>query len=97
MLLHPGEIEATGWRVEKLVDVLGSLAHVSPDVSGRPRIIAIDGRGGAGKTTLVQRLQAFLPMSAVVHTDDIAWNEAFSSGQICSSTTSCDPYIGASP
>ena len=77
MLLHPGEIEATGWRVEKLVDVLGSLADVSPDVSGRPRIIAIDGRGGAGKTTLVQRLQAFLPMSAVVHTDDIAWNEAF--------------------
>ena len=39
--------------------------------------IAIDGRGGAGKSTLVERLRGIVPASAVVHTDDIAWNHAF--------------------
>jgi hypothetical protein len=75
--LHPGEIEATGWRVEKLSDVLQRLRDASPGVAGRPRLIAIDGRGGAGKSTLVERLRAFVPASGIVHTDDIAWNHAF--------------------
>jgi hypothetical protein len=30
MRLHPGEIEATGWRVEKLTDVLQRLSDASP-------------------------------------------------------------------
>jgi hypothetical protein len=77
MRLHPGEVEATGWRVEELPDVLRRLREASPDVAGRPRVIAVDGRGGAGKSTLVERLRAVVPASAVVHTDDIAWNQAF--------------------
>lgn len=36
------------------------------------RIIAIDGPGGAGKTTLAAWLAAELPARAVVHTDDFA-------------------------
>ena len=48
-----------------------------PGVAGRPRLIAIDGRGGAGKSTLVERLRLIVPASEVVHTDDIAWNHAF--------------------
>ena len=40
-------------------------------------MIAIDGRGGAGKSTLVERLQMIVPASGVVHTDDIAWNQAY--------------------
>ena len=77
MLLHPGEVEATGWRVERLSDVVQRLRDASPGVAGRPRLIAIDGRGGAGKTTLVERLRAIVPGSGVVHTDDVAWNHAF--------------------
>jgi ABC-type cobalamin/Fe3+-siderophores transport system ATPase subunit len=77
MLLHPGEIEGTGWRVEKLTDVLQRLSDASPGVVGRPRVIAIDGRGGAGKSTLVERLRVIVPASDVVHTDDVAWNHAF--------------------
>jgi pantothenate kinase len=77
MLLHPGEVEATGWRVEKLSDVLQLLRDASPGVAGRPRLIAIDGRGGAGKSTLVERLRMIVPASGVVHTDDVAWNHAF--------------------
>jgi hypothetical protein len=76
MRLHPGEIEATGWRVVPLATVVAQLRRASPGVSGRPRLIAIDGRGGAGKTTLADRLRGAAPHSAVVHTDDVAWNHA---------------------
>jgi hypothetical protein len=76
MRLHPGEVEATGWRPEKLSDVVQRLREAAPDVTGRPLLAAIDGRGGAGKSTLVERLRMIVPASGVVHTDDIAWNHA---------------------
>lgn len=76
MRLHPGEVEATGWRVETLSDVVARLRTAAPDVAGRPCLVAIDGRGGAGKSTLVERLRALVPASGVVHTDDVAWYHA---------------------
>ncbi|MFI6481825.1 uridine kinase [Nonomuraea sp. NPDC050663] len=76
MRLHPGETEAVGWRVVTVLDAILRLREASPSVVGRPRVIAIDGRGGAGKTTLAERLRAAAGDSAVVHTDDIAWNHA---------------------
>lgn len=76
MRLHPGELEASGWRVELLTDLVRRLQESSPGVQGRPRVVAIDGRGGAGKTVLVERLREAVPASAVVHTDDVAWNHA---------------------
>ncbi|MGW2286690.1 uridine kinase family protein [Streptomyces phaeochromogenes] len=76
MRLHPGETKAVGWRVVTVRDTVRQLREASPDVTGRPRVIAIDGRGGAGKTTLAERLREAVPDSAVVHTDDIAWNHA---------------------
>lgn len=75
MRLHPGEPEASGWRVEKLSEVARRLLEVAP--AGRPLLVAIDGRGGAGKSTLAERLRAAVPKSAVVHTDDVAWNHAY--------------------
>jgi hypothetical protein len=69
MRLHSGETEAADWRVMALRDA-------APRVTGRPQVIAIDGRGGAGKSTLADRLRAAVPGSAVVHTDDVAWNHA---------------------
>ncbi|MGK3958906.1 uridine kinase family protein [Arthrobacter sp. R4] len=45
--------------------------------TGRPKVIAIDGRGGAGKTHLASRLQQHIPRSTVVHTDDVAWYHSF--------------------
>lgn len=77
MRLHPGETEAVGWRVVPLVDAVRQLCEAAPDVTGRPRVIAIDGRGGAGKTTLAERLCETVSHSAVVHTDDVAWNHAY--------------------
>lgn len=43
--------------------------------SSRPLLIAIDGRSASGKTTLTSALSAALPDTAVIHTDDICWNE----------------------
>ncbi len=74
MRLHDGEIEATGWHVEDLSAVLVTLISNTPGKGGRPVMVAIDGRGGAGKTTIVHRLRELVPNSDVVHTDDIAWN-----------------------
>jgi hypothetical protein len=48
----------------------------APSLEGAARVIAIDGRSGAGKTTLAERLAATTARSAVVHTDDIAWFHA---------------------
>jgi uridine kinase len=77
MRLHPGEVEATGWRVETLSEIVQRLRRAAPGVVGRPRLIAVDGRGGAGKSTLVERLRAIVPASGIVHTDDVAWNQAY--------------------
>ncbi|GHC90880.1 hypothetical protein RFN57_03960 [Streptomyces violaceochromogenes] len=77
MRLRPGEVEAAGWRVVTVPDAVRQLCDASPDITGRPRVIAVDGRGGAGKTTLAERLRKVVPNSAIVHTDDIAWNHAY--------------------
>jgi hypothetical protein len=77
MRLHPGETAAAGWRVVTVLDAVRLLRDASPDVTGRPRVIAIDGRGGAGKTTLAERLGKVAANSAIVHTDDLAWNHAY--------------------
>ncbi|MDD7587008.1 MAG: hypothetical protein SPK00_07080 [Corynebacterium glucuronolyticum] len=46
---------------------------VSDLVRDTPRFIAIDGRGGAGKSTLAARTADEIG-AAVVHVDDVSWN-----------------------
>jgi hypothetical protein len=77
MRLHPGETEAVGWRVVTVVDAVRQLRDASPEVIGGPRVIAIDGGGGAGKTALAERLCKVVADAAIVHTDDVAWNHAY--------------------
>jgi hypothetical protein len=78
--LIPGEGEPviTQWHsvpMDKIVE--GLIASAGGRHHDRPLIVAIDGRGGAGKTTLVRRLLSTIPSSAALHTDDVAWHHPF--------------------
>lgn len=77
----PGEPAAGRWRVaplEELADVVLRAAGATRGTPrGRPAVVAVDGRGGGGKTTLARRLHAAVPASVVVHTDDVAWHHSF--------------------
>ena len=61
------------WTVRPLASVAAEL--VTGLGPGR-RVVAVDGRGGGGKSTLARRLAAVQPDAAVVSTDDIAWNHS---------------------
>jgi hypothetical protein len=57
------------------VEAYGALAAriaARPARLGRTRLVAVDGRGGAGKTTFAARLAAALGDAPVVHADDVA-------------------------
>jgi len=77
MALHlaPEEPEAGPWRAEQLTVLVQALTQRGSGgiVSGRPVIVAIDGRSNSGKTSLAARIAQAVPGSVVIHTDSIAW------------------------
>ena len=75
MRLPAGEPAAGPWRAVPLPALLDLVLAAAGSPAGRPRVVAVDGRGASGKSTLADRLQQHAPASAVVHTDDIAWHE----------------------
>jgi hypothetical protein len=76
--LTPEEPEAGPWRIESLAVLVQALTQRGPAgiVSGRPFVLAIDGRSNNGKTSLAARIGAAVAGAAVVHTDDIAWEHS---------------------
>lgn len=77
MTLFPGEPAAGPWRVRQVSDFVHGLRTGAVPPSGRPWVIAVDGRGGGGKTTLAETVAAVVPGAVVVHTDDVSWHESF--------------------
>ena len=75
LTLPPGEPEAGPWRPAPLPALLDLVLGAAGSPRDRPRIVAVDGRGASGTSTLAARLGALAPASAVVHTDDLAWHE----------------------
>jgi len=75
ILLPESEPAAGPWRVAPIAQLLDRVRDGAPIGLDRPWIVAVDGRGAGGKSTLARRLQAAVPAAAVVHTDDVAWNE----------------------
>jgi hypothetical protein len=73
--LGDGEPAFGPWQVLPLAALLTRILDATGAPVARPRIVAIDGRGAAGKTTLATGLGRLVPRSAVVHTDDLAWHE----------------------
>ncbi len=72
MRLFPGEPEFGPWQAEPISSVL---VRIRPGAG--TRIVAVDGRSAGGKTTCAARLAATVPGATVVHTDDVAWYQAF--------------------
>lgn len=77
MRLAAGEPEAEPWRVVPFADLVDRVVRAAGNPTGRPRIVAVDGRSAGGKSTLAARLAAAVPGAAVIHTDDIAWHHSF--------------------
>jgi DNA helicase TIP49 (TBP-interacting protein) len=69
----------TSFEMESLTSVLVAIEEARAPVGVATRVIAIDGPGGAGKTTLAAWLAEALG-AAVIHTDDFASSENPSSG-----------------
>lgn len=69
----PGEPAAVPWQLEEFGAFTRRLIGMAGEHPSRPRVVAVDGRGGGGKSFLADRLHRVLPASAVVHTDDVAW------------------------
>jgi hypothetical protein len=76
MILGEGEPEAGPWHVVSLAQLVRMLGPGEMAPTGRPWVMAIDGRSGSGKTTLASRIRGAVPASTVVHTDDVAWSQA---------------------
>ena len=72
------EPEAGPWRAELLSTLIEAMTRREQGniALGRPVLLAVDGRSNAGKTTLAARIGRVVPGSAVVHTDDIAWQHS---------------------
>ena len=63
--------------VERFADLTTRLTALPPSC-GNTRIVAIDGPGGAGKTTFAARLAHALGEAQIIHTDDFAsWEHQF--------------------
>jgi len=72
------EPEARPWRVELLSTVADAVTRQGPDCSssGRPAVLAVDGRSNSGKTTVAVRIRDMVRGAVVIHTDDIAWEHS---------------------
>ncbi len=64
------------WRVATADEIRTRVRRAVGEPTGRPPILAVDGRGSSGKSTFADRLSAIWPGSTVLHTDDIAWRQA---------------------
>ena len=73
--LQPEEPAVTRWQVSATDELVAHLLNLVGTPQGRPAIIAVDGRGGSGKTTLTTALAAAVPGAQAFHLDDLIWNE----------------------
>jgi hypothetical protein len=56
MTLGEGEPAAGPWQVVALAQLVRTLRPRDGAPSGRPWVLAVDGRSGSGKTTLAERI-----------------------------------------
>lgn len=76
-----GEPAFGPWELRTAPELLAAVGYPGVAVPGGsasgPFVLAADGRGASGKSTLARKIVESTPGSALVHTDDLAWNEPF--------------------
>ncbi len=72
-----GEPAVDTWSAVSRAEFVERTLEAAGPLTIRPRIVAVDGRGAAGKSSAATWLHEAVPASAVVHTDDLAWCEPF--------------------
>lgn len=77
MLVPEGEPAVGVYRAVEASEFVDLVLRSVGKPQGRPQIVAVDGRGAAGKSTLAAKLRQAVPASAVIHTDDLAWCEPY--------------------
>lgn len=77
MTLPPGEPAAGPWREAMVDELVTVVLQAAGSVVGRPHVVAFDGRGAGGKSTLAEQIRAHVPGSCMVRTDDVAWHHSF--------------------
>jgi hypothetical protein len=68
-------MQAPSWRSVPISEFAARLSASLP-LGRRPAVLAVDGHGSSGKSSLASRLARHVPHSAVLHTDDVAWNHS---------------------
>ena len=71
MALPPEEPHFDGWEVQAIETFVQAIQNRFPKSEKGPVVIAIDGRGGNGKSTLAALIGKVVVDAVVVHTDDI--------------------------
>lgn len=75
MTLPEGEPAAGPWRAVTHAQLAAELLSLAGAPTGRPTVLAINGRSGSGKSTLAHVLAPHLPAAIVIGTDDLCWWE----------------------
>jgi len=73
--LQPCEPAVAAWGITTPDELLQRIRILTGTPQRRPAVVAVDGRSGSGKTTLATRLQALEQGAAILHVDDLSWNE----------------------
>jgi hypothetical protein len=63
-----------GWTIVPFTELVAQVVERAANAD-RPVLVAIDGHGSSGKSTLAARLACALPAAHVLHTDDLAWHQ----------------------
>ena len=75
MSLPAREPAAGSWQAVRTSELMQLVAAATRVPTGRPRVLAVDGRGGSGKSTLAECLRREAARSALLRTDDLTWHE----------------------
>lgn len=77
MRVGQGEPRIERWKVIPIGKLIEQVLNTRFSDAHDPKIIAVDGRSGGGKSTLASQLHKHLAHSTLIHTDDVAWHHSY--------------------